>query len=206
VFLDVGDIPPGSDFVELIERSITNCAALVALIGSRWLDDRRLHEPRDFVRTEIAAALKRGITVIPVLVHRAEPPKVEELPEDLRGLARRQCLEIADEDWERGCDRLIEALERDLGLAKRHWQPWLVGGSLFATSLVGIALLLLLAPLLYFLQLARSYLKAADAMAWVGDQIAGATPAGRSSWQWWWLIVIALGGLLWWAHRRRAGK
>jgi hypothetical protein len=205
VFLDVGDIPPGADFAALIERSVAKCEALVALIGARWLEGGRVHEPGDFVRIEIAAALQRGVTVIPVLVQRARIPTVEDLPEELHGLARRQSLEIFDEDWEHGCDRLVAALEGYLGPAKRRWRPWLLGGSVLATSLLGIATLLVLAPVLYFVQLARSYLKAADAMGWVADQIAGATPAGRSSSQWW-VVAVALAGAGLWALRRKMKK
>jgi hypothetical protein len=47
---------------------------LIAVIGKRWLislteqGGRRLDNPDDLVRLEIATALKYGIQVIPVLV------------------------------------------------------------------------------------------------------------------------------------------
>jgi hypothetical protein len=47
---------------------------LIALVGKHWLSatdeegKRRLDQPEDFVRLEVAAALKRGIPVIPVLL------------------------------------------------------------------------------------------------------------------------------------------
>ena len=73
VFMDIDAIEPGLDFVEVIEQAVGSCDALIALIGKQWLtitDDaglRRLDNPEDFVRLEIAAALARNIRVIPAL-------------------------------------------------------------------------------------------------------------------------------------------
>ena len=55
VFMDVADIGPGSDFVEVIEKQVGTCDALVALIGTNWLtakdnqDRPRLGNAGDFV-------------------------------------------------------------------------------------------------------------------------------------------------------------
>jgi len=51
--------------------------------------NRRLDKSDDFVRIEIASALKQDKLVIPVLVHDARMPKLEELPDDIKHLARR---------------------------------------------------------------------------------------------------------------------
>jgi hypothetical protein len=119
VFMDVGEIAPGSDFVEAIERGVGECKALVAIIGNGWLYEDRVRDPNDFVRLEIATALKRGIRVVPVLVRGAHMPTPADLPEDLASLLRRQAISISDEDWESGCERLIQALSQDLGLAEK---------------------------------------------------------------------------------------
>ena len=37
VFMDVADLEPGSDFVETIEKKVSTCDALIALIGKNWL-------------------------------------------------------------------------------------------------------------------------------------------------------------------------
>jgi hypothetical protein len=74
IFIDVDNLEPGTDFVEAIERSVGSCDALIAVIGKRWIvssdeeGKRRLDNPDDFVRLEIATALKRNIRVIPVFV------------------------------------------------------------------------------------------------------------------------------------------
>src|SRR5207247_2365741 len=80
VFIDVDTIEPGVDFVERIETSVASVDALVAVIGRDWLTAadaegrRRLDNPEDFVRLEIASALSRNIRVIPVLVEGARMP------------------------------------------------------------------------------------------------------------------------------------
>src|SRR5271165_1307953 len=111
VFIDVGEIPPGADFVQAIEQHIEGCAVLIALIGNNWTAHDRLQEPADFVRLEIASALKRDTTVIPVLVGAAKLPAAATLPEDIQPLLRRQTISISDEDWDHGCERLIGALQ-----------------------------------------------------------------------------------------------
>src|SRR6516225_1427144 len=80
IFIDVDNLDPGVDFVETIEQSVGACDVLIAVIGKRWLTSsegegsRRLDNPDDFVRLEIASALKRNIRVIPVLVDGASIP------------------------------------------------------------------------------------------------------------------------------------
>ena len=84
VFMDIdASIPPGQDFVEFIEESVSSCDVLIALIGKRWLTarrarQRRIDDPIDFVRLEIETALKREIPVIsPALAAVAAAPRPE---------------------------------------------------------------------------------------------------------------------------------
>src|SRR5512134_3673778 len=106
VFQDVEAIRPGSDFVHEIDGAIARCHVLVVLIGDTWLTERsasggrRLEDPEDFVRLEIATALRRGMGVLPVLVEGAKMPPEGDLPADLRPLARVQALELSDSRWE----------------------------------------------------------------------------------------------------------
>jgi hypothetical protein len=117
VFMDLDAIHPGSDFIEAIERALDECDVFVVLIGRRWLnctdpdDRRRLDNPEDFVRLELEAALRRGITIIPLLVHQAKMPTLAELPSSVSGLARRQALELSDRHWHRDILTFLEQLE-----------------------------------------------------------------------------------------------
>jgi hypothetical protein len=117
VFMDVDTIQPGDDFVEVLTNAVGSCDVLIAVIGKRWVaaaDDRgsrRLDNPDDYVRVEIATALQRGTRVIPVLVGGASMPQSRDLPETLLSLARRQALEIGDRNFHEGADRLLQAVE-----------------------------------------------------------------------------------------------
>jgi hypothetical protein len=90
---------------------------LIAVIGRRWLSSseaegsRRLDNPDDFVRLEIATALKRKIRVIPVLVDGASMPRASDLPDDLKSLVRRNAIEVSHTRFSADSDRLIDAIE-----------------------------------------------------------------------------------------------
>ncbi|MCB1909699.1 MAG: toll/interleukin-1 receptor domain-containing protein [Rhodocyclaceae bacterium] len=118
VFMDVVAIEPGVDFRQVIDAKITKCDVLLALIGRQWLsaagDDgaRRIDQAHDFVRLEIAAALKRGIPVIPVLVQGARMPPAEQLPDDLSDLAFRNAVELTHARWESDLGVMATALAR----------------------------------------------------------------------------------------------
>jgi TIR domain len=84
VFMDVDSIEPGVAFTEAIEQALDGCKALLAVIGNNWLGirderaQRRIDDPRDFVRLEIETALRRKVRVIPVLIDGAKLPNPEE--------------------------------------------------------------------------------------------------------------------------------
>src|SRR5215467_3472000 len=96
IFRDIQDIPPGVEFDTYITEAVSSCNVLIALIGPQWLTvidkegKRRLEDPADFTRTEISAALKRNVRVIPALVGEATIPSADQLPEELKPLVRRQ--------------------------------------------------------------------------------------------------------------------
>lgn len=128
IFMDIDTIDPGEDFVTVIENAVGSCEVLIAVIGRHWLasaDDssaRRLDNPHDFVRLEIATALSRDIRVIPVLVQRASMPKPEDLPDDLAKFSRRNALELSDLRWQHDVDRLFEVMERTLATGAEAWR------------------------------------------------------------------------------------
>jgi hypothetical protein len=117
VFKDVDSIPFGVDFVEYLDHEVEQCSVLFAIIGPKWLATgpggaRRLDDPQDFVRIEIASALRRGIPVVPLLVDGARLPQTNEIPEDLQPLARRNGIEIRhDPDFHNDMTRLLSRLE-----------------------------------------------------------------------------------------------
>jgi hypothetical protein len=88
---------------------------LLAIIGPNWVDareegNRRLESEHDFVRIEIAAALKRNIPVIPILLESTHVPKAERLPDDIKDLARRNGLDVHHASFHNDMDKLVRAL------------------------------------------------------------------------------------------------
>ena len=117
VFMDVSNIEPGLDFIDTIDKSLKSCEALLVLIGPDWesVCVERSGEPDDFVRIEVAAALKRNVRVIPVLVQGATMPDEANLPEDIKPLVRRQATALSNDRFDSDIERLIEVLEKTLG-------------------------------------------------------------------------------------------
>jgi TIR domain len=117
VFMDVNRIDLGEDFVEEIERQVGTSRVFIEIIGTEWATivdhagRRRLDQPDDFVRLEIAAALRQKITVIPILVRGVKMPDASTLPEDIAPLTRRNALEITESDFNHDVERLITRLE-----------------------------------------------------------------------------------------------
>ena len=118
VFIDIDKIEPGADFVDVIDRALDGCDVVLAVMGKQWLSiadskgRRRLDDPDDYVRLELEAALARGMRLIPVRVQGAEMPSSADLPESLRGLARRQAVEISDHRWRYDVETLTSKLEQ----------------------------------------------------------------------------------------------
>jgi hypothetical protein len=116
VFMDVSAIEPGRDFRKAIDLSVTTCSVLLAVIGQDWLElkdpagHRRLEDGNDFVRLELASALRRDIPLIPVLVRGAKMPDVDQLPPDLKELVYRNAVELTHARWKSDVQLLIQAL------------------------------------------------------------------------------------------------
>ncbi|HEY1985806.1 MAG TPA: toll/interleukin-1 receptor domain-containing protein [Terracidiphilus sp.] len=116
VFMDVSGINPGVDFRRAIDDNVASCGVLLAIIGPTWATiagstgARRLDDSNDFVRLEIASALRRDVAVIPVLVHDAKMPHPDDLPEDLKELAFRNSVELTHARWNSDVKLLTDAL------------------------------------------------------------------------------------------------
>lgn len=120
IFMDVDSISPGADFVQVLEEAVSSCDVLIAMIGPLWASmkdesgERRLDQWNDFVRIEIASALKQNKLVIPVLVGRARIPSPNDLPDDLKPLARRNAIELGHQGFARDVEKLVKAIKEAL--------------------------------------------------------------------------------------------
>src|SRR5437899_5811329 len=116
VFMDFDSIPDGVDFHEHIKRTLERADVVVAVVGPAWLGrqgevSRRIDDPSDFIRLEIAGALQPGIPVIPILVDNTPMPKPDALPADIQGFAFRNALVLdTGIDFHHHADRLIAGI------------------------------------------------------------------------------------------------
>jgi hypothetical protein len=119
--MDIDSVPLGIDFVDHVQQQISSCRAVIVMIGRQWLTiqdkrgNRRLHDPEDLVRLEIAAALTQKIPVIPVLVQNAPMPDRDDLPDDLRLFTRRNGIALRHDQWREGVARLLKELDPVMG-------------------------------------------------------------------------------------------
>jgi hypothetical protein len=97
----------GEDIDEKVNRALDKCRVAFVLVGPNWLNakgsdgGRRIDDPDDPVRREVAIALDRSdVGVVPVRVEGAQLPKRAELPEDLRPLTRVKAPTLADSAWD----------------------------------------------------------------------------------------------------------
>ena len=137
-------IARGADYRQVIEGAVGQASAMVVVIGPQWLactdahGNRRLDDPADWVRNEVAAGLRREIVVLPVLVDGAAMPAAEQLPPDVAPLAFMQAGEISNTRWQYDLGEVTRSLERVVtpaaGITPRRTRKRL------GTALVGVAL------------------------------------------------------------------
>ena len=137
IFLDIDDIPAGERFGDVLARALESCAAVLVVIGPRYLEDtgaggsgkpgpaseaghrRRIDDPEDWVHQEVAAALARDVRVYPVLVGGATMPSASDLPPALRELASFNACELSDKRWDFDTRRLMDDLRTALAEHER---------------------------------------------------------------------------------------
>ena len=114
VFLDVDNIPLGSDFRNQIRQKLASSDVFVAVIGHRWLEKGSgdIHNEADWVRLEIEIALERKIPVIPLLIDGTEMPIATQLPEALSEFAYKQAFNFNSEDFKNQMPRFVSLLDR----------------------------------------------------------------------------------------------
>jgi hypothetical protein len=149
VFMDIDAIEPGEDFRQAIENAVGTCDVVLVMIGRQWVNvtdpqgSRRLDDPGDWVRAEVATALRNKKVVIPVLVHGASMPRVHELPDDLKDLAYRNAIELSDKRFPYDTKQLIERIE-GLGIEPAPPEPGIRAARVGAIAVVILSLGLIL--------------------------------------------------------------
>lgn len=97
VFIDVDSIQPGVRWEDELDAALQICSVFLIVIADKWLAelDARTKKPDDdYVRKEIAAALKRGILTVPILVHDTTLPNSNDVPDDIKDFLKIQAAEF----------------------------------------------------------------------------------------------------------------
>jgi TIR domain len=128
VFLDVEAIAGGHDFIEAIDNALAQSGALLVFIGDNWVANkqgrRRLEDPKDIVRKEIATALEQKLLIVPILIDDAKMPSEQDLPSDLEALHSRDAMHLRHADFRRDMELLIDRLGEELNVSMAA-VPWL---------------------------------------------------------------------------------
>ncbi|WP_432139855.1 MULTISPECIES: toll/interleukin-1 receptor domain-containing protein [unclassified Streptomyces] len=130
IFKSGRSIPPGADFAEILRRQAAECELMCVLIGPGWLDARGedgvrlLDRAHDWVRVEIATALRAGNRVVPVLLGDATMlPDASALPAEIAKLARLQFLRVPETHLAEGLAQLGDAVTALLSDVGAHGDP-----------------------------------------------------------------------------------
>jgi hypothetical protein len=117
VFLDV-DIPSGERYPQEIGDRLHGCHVLISVIHNGWA--ATFDEPRrkDWVHHEIATALKKNITVIPVLLEDASLPTWEQLPPAIADILLLQNANLRAAEFRSDVVNLIRRIEHHVDLDK----------------------------------------------------------------------------------------
>jgi len=127
LFMDVDNIPLGANFVVVLGEKVAECDVLLAIMDVGWVSEvdgrgnRRLDSPDDYVRNEIAAALKRDIPVIPIVLDDACVPQADHLPPGIKDLAFRNALNIRHASFPSDMEKLIRCLSALKPVRRRPW-------------------------------------------------------------------------------------
>jgi len=156
VYSDVEALRADGDDTAAIDAALARASVCLIVVGPQWLEARdargarRLAQAEDLVRRESAAILASGKPAWVLRVGGAARLDAQALPSGLARLAELPELVVADSNWSRDLERVIDRLAASGELARRmptrpapaptsfHW--------LAAVALLLIVMLLVLGP------------------------------------------------------------
>jgi formylglycine-generating enzyme required for sulfatase activity len=118
IFMDIDNIPFGTDFRAHISEAVVQSDILLAIVGQDWLGadrdgDRRIDRETDFVRLEVETAMNNAVPIIPVLAGSARMPQAAQLPESLKNFAFLNAAPVdTGRDFHQHMDRLIRGIDQ----------------------------------------------------------------------------------------------
>lgn len=91
------------EYAQRVQSQMSRCRVALVVIGPTWARDRDpygyrlIDNPYDPVRIEVREAFAQRRLVVPLLLHGAIMPRMEELPPDLAPLALRQGFQVRND-------------------------------------------------------------------------------------------------------------
>ena len=120
IFHSSRSIEPGQDFVDTLLAALAESTVLLAIIGPNWMQYLRPDDDSDWVRSEIAVSLRRGITVIPILVEDAALPSESQLPADLARMSRCQYLRLNHRNVTYDLAHIVAVVSQHIRVSAAH--------------------------------------------------------------------------------------
>jgi hypothetical protein len=118
ICMDVDAVPLGDNFVSALSAELDVSDVVLALIGPRWLAAtdkagiRRLEQEDDYVRVELATALKRSIPIIPIMLDGTQIPEEQYLPSDIARLSKQNGLAVRSSSFKTDTGKLVQELKK----------------------------------------------------------------------------------------------
>ncbi len=108
--------PYGGNLPQAIGAAVASCDVLILMIGPHWMavTGEGLHDPNDYVRLAMEAALARGIMVVPVTVDGARMPVHGELPPSLASMAGQPAFQISMSNFDAESGQLLRILDQSI--------------------------------------------------------------------------------------------
>ena len=142
IFMDVNSLVPGQRFDVELDTALSQCKVFLAIIGPRWmelLEKRERDGEHDYVRQELATALRRNMIVIPVLAEGARLPRSASLPPDISAVVMHQKQEVTHERFVHDVNDLIRAIQLGTGQSGgARWRYWAGAGAAAALAIAAL--------------------------------------------------------------------
>ncbi len=111
IFVDFQGIDE-ANFESAILRNLRQSDAVLLVLSATTFDSGRIFRPDDWVRREVAEALRLGKPIVLAGIDGRVPPSPVDLPEDIRAITKMQAIAFYPEYWDAAVRRLGEFVVR----------------------------------------------------------------------------------------------
>ena len=121
-FLDEVSMFGGNEFAAQIRDEIADASVFLLMIGPEWVSRAgldRLQATGDVLRREVAWALTKGVTIVPVLLEDAAMPTPALLPESLQRITDLHGERVRAASFNADCARLEAAIVRVVAMRRK---------------------------------------------------------------------------------------